>query len=343
MKTSFCFDLSSAIRRMVAVSACLWLSIAAGADQAASGRAGTAATYPHISDAVSPVEVIALRGTAGNAIPAVVRKPPGRGPFPAVVFLHGGLLQRPEEYLRNQARNAPTHARFLAAGYVTVTPSFRDRRVNPQTRDALEDCLTVIAHVKKMPEVDPRSMVVVGGSGGGSLALELAGEADLCAIAAGEPASILFTGMLTASEDESRGLMQKTMDDPKAYYTPALQAFTRKKIAQIRCPVLIAHGDKHAINKINHEIIIPELKAAGKQLTVVAYPGQPHGFYFGEIGDPEAGEKFFHDANAFFTRHLAVQPKPLPESAVRATALPKKGKTDDTDPSVKQRPKNQAR
>lgn len=312
---------------------------AAETSSANSAQKDPSVTYPQVSEKLCPAEVLSLAGKGGNKIPVVVRKPPGKGPFPAVVLLHGGLLERPVEYLKNQALNSPTHARFLAGGYVTVTPSFRNRKENPQTRDALDDCLTVIDHVRKIPQVDAKSIVVVGGSGGGSLALELAGETDLRAVAAGEPASILFTGMLTATEGDSRSLMEKTMEEPKAFYTPALQRFTREKIARIRCPVFIGHGDKHAINKINHEIIIPELKAAGKQLQVIAYPGQPHGFYFGANGDPAAGKKFFEDADAFFKKYLSVQPKRLAASAITLVSSARKEMSADDDPSARDKRK----
>lgn len=339
--TSFRGCRSRISKLLLLAAAWLTFSDARGAETTSNkaGQKDVAALYPQVSEKVSPAELISLPGKGGNRITAIVRRPPGKGPFPAIVLLHGGLLERPEDYLRNQALNSPTHARFLAEGYVTVTPSFRNRRENPQSRDALDDCLTVIDHVRKMPEVNAKSVVVMGGSGGGSLALELAGEAELAAVAAGEPASILFTGMLTTSEDNARAQMERTMHEPLSFYTPQLQAFTREKIARIRCPVFIGHGDIHAINKINHEIIIPELKAAKKQLLVIAYPGQPHGFYFGDVGDPAAGKKFFEDADAFFKNHLSVQPRRLEASAITLVSPPKKGKSADDDPSAKEKRK----
>ncbi|MDQ3622332.1 MAG: dienelactone hydrolase family protein [Verrucomicrobiota bacterium] len=271
-------------------------------------------TQPLVSESACPAEVISITGKEGHQITAVLRKPPGSGRFPAVVFLHGGLNARPLETLKKESLSQPTHTRFLAAGYVTVNATFRSRQKDPQTRDALEDCLVIIAQVKKMPDVNPKAVVVMGGSGGGSLALELAGETDLCAVVAGEPASVLFTGMM---KTEGRAELEKMMDDPKRFYSAELQKFTREKIAKIRCPVLIAHGDKHPINKINHEIVIPEMHAAKKPLEVIHYPGQPHGFYYGRNGDPEAGQKFFNDAQAFFKRHLPTRPTPLDESLVK--------------------------
>ena len=108
-------------------------------------------------------------------------------------------------------------------------PTFRSREENPQTRDALDDCLAVVDYVKKMPVVDPKSVAVLGGSGGGSLALELAGETDLCAIVAGEPASVLFTGLMVRGMSDRGPAFQDVMRNPKKHYTPELQKFTRAK------------------------------------------------------------------------------------------------------------------
>ncbi len=277
-------------------------------------------TRPEVSEKACPLDVISVPTPGKHKATAVVRKPPGKGPFPAVVFLHGGLGQQGEKRLKEEAQNQPTLLRFLAAGYVTVNATFRGRAEDPQTRDALVDCLAVVAHVKTMPEVDPKSVVVFGGSGGGSLALELAGETELCAVAAGEPASILFTGMLTKENVKDRKKGEEMMDDPKRFYTPELEKFTREKVSKINCPVLIVHGDQHPINKINHEIIIPELKKAEKKLEVILYPGQPHGFYNGQVTrnrSPEAILKCFTDCSAFFKKHLPTQPVPLEKSLVK--------------------------
>ncbi|MGH7126966.1 MAG: alpha/beta hydrolase family protein [Planctomycetaceae bacterium] len=279
-------------------------------------------TRPVVSEDACPLEVISAEARDGHKATAVVRRPPGKGPFPVVVFLHGGLHESNSRRLQDQSRNQPTQTRFLAAGYMTVCATFRSRREDPQTRDALVDCLAIIEFVKRRPEVDAKSVVVFGGSGGGSLALELAGETELCAVAAGEPASVLFTGMMT--QGDNRPALQKMMDDPKAHYTPELRKFTREKIQKIACPVLIVHGDQHPINKINHEIVIPELKAAGKTLEVIAYPGQPHGFYYGRNGSPEAGKKCFEDSHAFFKRHLSTQPRPVDDSLVEHVPIARK-------------------
>jgi len=98
------------------------------------------------------------------------------------------------------------------------------------------------------------------------------------------------------------------MNEPKRFYTPEVQRHTRGKIQKIASPIFIAHGDRHAINRINNEVFIPELKAAGKTVKVVLYPGSPHGFSMGRRGSADAAKKFFADAHVFFTRHLPTKP-----------------------------------
>ena len=279
-------------------------------------------TWPSVSEQVSPLEEISLKAAEGHTVVAVARKPPGKGPFPAIIYLHGGLATTPMERLKDLALRRPNPSRYLAAGYVIVIPTFRSRQQDPQTRDALADCLTVVDHVKKMPDVDPNSVVVYGCSGGGSLALELAGEVKLSAIAAEEPATVLYTGMFTRNTPRRGTVAQASdaesiMEDPKRFYTEEAQKFTREKIRKITCPILIVQGDQHIINKINNELFIPELKTQGKKIEVITYAGERHCFGFAGDGSPQAASRLFSDCQAFFLKHLPRRPRPIAESLIR--------------------------
>ena len=61
--------------------------------------AQTPLTRPLISEQVSPVEEISIQAQDGYDVIGVVRKPPGSGPFPAVVVVHGGLNTVPLNFL----------------------------------------------------------------------------------------------------------------------------------------------------------------------------------------------------------------------------------------------------
>jgi dipeptidyl aminopeptidase/acylaminoacyl peptidase len=290
------------------------LAVAAAAEEPAK------TTYPQVSEAACPVKVVSIPGKAGNEVTAIVRQPPGNGPFPAIVLLHGGLRPYRLETLKQEALTRPNYVRFLAAGFAIVVPTFRSREENPQTRDALDDCLAVVDYVKKLPVVDPRSVAVLGGSGGGSLALELAGEADVCAIVAGEPASVLFTGLMVRGMSDRGPAFQDVMRNPKKYYTPELQKFTQAKIKQIHCPVLIVHGDVHPLKIINQEIIVPELKAANKPVEYIEYPGQPHAFWWGSQ-DAAVGQKVFDDSMRFLKPTLKTQPVAIDEALIQRVSV----------------------
>ena len=269
---------------------------------------------PRVSEVACPAEVLAPRGAEGQTLTIVLRQPPGPGPFPTVIRLHGGLGTQPLERLLDESLRGQTHNRFLAAGYVMGEPTFRSRREDPLADAALRDCLAIVDCVKQRPEVDAQSVCVWGDSGGGSLALELAGETDLCAIAAQEPATVLFTGMyskenLGGGPPYAPADGMQIMQDPRRYFTPELEQRTREKIWRIRCPVLVAHGDVHPINKINDQIILPLLREAGKDLHVIYYPGARHGFSYRKES-PQA-KQFFEDCDAFFRRYLGTQPTAL--------------------------------
>lgn len=262
--------------------------------------------------------------------------PPGEDRRPAIIFLHGGLGTLQLEILKKDVLFQPNQCRFLAAGYITVAATFRARAEDPQTRDALIDCLAVIDYVKKLPRVDPKSVVLFGGSGGGSLALELAGETELCAVAAGEPANVLFSGMLkkeiTKSERREE-LMNDLMDAPRKFYTPELQKFTEEKINKIGCPVFIVHSDVHLINKINNEIVIPTMRTLGKPYEIMFIPGQQHGFYNGYVH--AVGMKVYDALAGFYSRHIVTKPKAIDRSLIKFDPVVHPGPRVERDPSAK--------
>jgi acetyl esterase/lipase len=269
-----------------------------------------------VTEEACPLQVVAIPTQAGRAsTPAVVRRPPGAKGAPAVIYLHGGLDTFDVDQLKAKSREANNLSRFLAAGWVTVVPTFRERNQDPQTRDALLDCLDIIAYVKKMPEVDPRSVVIYGTSGGGSLAIEIAGLVPLPAAVAEEPASILFTGMFTkefrrGDKKMSSADSRDIMNDPAKYYTPEIQKMTREKIAKVQCPMFFGEGGVHLINRINNEIVFPEFQKAGKTFQVVIYPGQNHGFSM-------KSDKFFEDSWAFLANHVPARGSAIAQSMIR--------------------------
>lgn len=298
---------------------------------AGQDRASESVTRPVVSEDASPIEPIAPVASDGHRGQGFLRKPPGAGPFPAVVVIHGGLVTRPPETLKDYTLTAPQPSRFLAAGYVVAVITYRSRDHDPQSRVSRQDSLAAVDYLRQLPYIDPKSIVVFGCSGGGDLALEIAAATDVAAIVPEEPASVLLTGIFNKEFPKS-GERHTPADaapisaDPKRYYTAAHQEFTREKIGRIRCPILILQGDQQPINRFNAAVLIPELKAAGKDLEVITFAGEPHCFAFNGSGPgtprPAAALKAFQDADAFFRRHLPTKPKPLDLSLVKLMPVP---------------------
>lgn len=239
-----------------------------------------------------------------------LRKPSVEGKLPAVILIHGGLREMPLNKLKESAMGRMP-SRFVQAGYVTAVITYNSRDDDPQSVASLEDCLAALQYLRMLSYVDSRSVVIYGCSGGGDLALETAAAADVCAIVAEEPASMMFTGVFNSStpkkgERYTPADATAICENPKQYYKGLNRKNTNTKLGQLRCPILILQGDQSLVNRYNAEVLIPELKSWRKELQVITYPGQGHCFGFqGQKGS----EKLFQDVDAFCRRYVPAQPR----------------------------------
>jgi len=239
-----------------------------------------------IAEEESPVEFLDTVASDGRPGRAVWRKPKGKGPFPAIVFVHGGLREFPESSLRQHVTDNPVITRFLSAGYAVAMATFRTYEDEVQSRGPIEDVRGVVHALAKVPGVDPRRIALYGGSGGGSIALKLGADPAVRTVVAGEPATVLYTGMLTTGDYDPRLEM---MADPERFFTADLRQRTLEKLKKLRAPVLILHSDQHDLKKLNRPLFLPLMRQAGVQVEYREYPGYGHGFYFGG-GDDRWGK-----------------------------------------------------
>jgi dienelactone hydrolase len=272
----------------------------------------------------------------GHSGLAVWRKPPGAGPFPVVVWFHGGITTVPRDRLEGTVRDLATGSRLLTAGYVFVAPTYRSRDVDLQTIDSLADALAVVEHLRGLPFVDRQSIVVGGCSGGGDLALHVASSTNVTAVVAEEPASLLMSGVFNNSVPK-RGARYTPedgfflMEDGRRYYTAELQRRFRAKLAKLDAPILIVQGDVGqgpidvdgpGRNRFNADVLIPELRATARRFDVKTYPEQAHCFCSASgaarpggraapASWPAAALQAFEDIEAFCRRHVRTKPKAL--------------------------------
>ena len=265
-----------------------------------------------ISERISPVKKVKVTAQDGNSIEIAMRIPPGKGPFPAVIFIHGGMSEGAIDNLRGALRGNPLCTRFLAAGYVSVHSTFRNYEEKSRDPGPILDNSAVIDYVKKMPEVDSESVVVFGSSGGGRLALELAGLGEhtgLAAIACWEPATTLYAEMYPRG---MRGPNMEICKNHEKYFKEENRRILKEKVKKLSCPIIIVHSDVHPINNVNNGYLIPEIKAQKKSLKTILYPGFGHGFCWGRAGaTKEAFERMVNDVRNFYGQHLEVKPVPI--------------------------------
>ena len=286
-------------------------------------------TQPVVSEdacPLLPISPVAKDGYQGHGF---LRKPPGPGPFPAIVWLHPGIITLRDRALTRFATGINA-SRFLAAGYVVIVPTYRSRDVNPQSPAPVQDAVAMGEYARGLSYIDPHSLVFYGCSGGGDLALQVATEADVSCVIAEEPASLLMAGVFN-SDSPKRGERftpadaDPILEKPAKYYTPEYQRILRARIARIRCPILIIQGDEERsevpINRFNAQVLLPELKAARKLVQVVTYPGEQHCFCFAGDGHAAAIRKAFSDMDAFCRKNIAIGPKPIDSTLVRQVAV----------------------
>ncbi|MFK7894186.1 MAG: alpha/beta hydrolase family protein [Myxococcota bacterium] len=269
---------------------------------------------PVISEEAISVESFAPLASDGHRGEGFFRKPPGEGPFPAVILIHGGLPRRPTAQIR--AYMVGTHAsRFLEAGYVVAVITYRgrDRKPRDQTPATVLDCVAAVETLGAMPFVDRSSIAVSGTSGGGDLAREVAAATPVAATVPEEPATVLMAGLVNENSQTARAVdyleLYRAQPDHSTFLT---------KLARIESPILIiagTHTTHSGINQWNEAILVPALRDANKSVEVITFPGEPHTFSFASSPEqtprPAAAQKAFHDISSFLQRHLPTLPRPL--------------------------------
>ncbi|NZA26381.1 alpha/beta fold hydrolase [Luteimonas sp. SJ-92] len=120
--------------------------------------------------------------SAGLELPGTLALPDGAGPFPAVVLVHGS---GPQDRDQRIGPNRPFRdiARGLAARGIAVLRYDKRTHAHPQPGalegftiddETTDDAVAAVAAMRKLPEIDPAGLFVLGHSQGGMLAPRIA-------------------------------------------------------------------------------------------------------------------------------------------------------------------------
>ncbi|MBA3675906.1 MAG: S9 family peptidase [Sphingosinicella sp.] len=233
--------------------------------------------------------VIRLTASDGGTVPAQLFLPAGKGPHPALVYVHGGPQRQmfPAFHFSGYYANDFAVNRHLAElGYLVVSINYRSGvgygrafREAPGRawRGATEynDVLGVGRWLAARPDVDPERIGIWGGSYGGLLTgLALARNSDL--FAAGVAVHGVYDwswpsplpGHLSPSEYFGVGEADKSL---------AFRSSTLGAIDGWRSPVLLFTGDRDMNVDARETVDLHQkLRAKGVDVRSVLVPGEAH-------------------------------------------------------------------
>ena len=213
-----------------------------------------------------PVEAAESVAFLANGIDlkALLYRPAGAGPFPAVVALHGcGGLYNSDGALNT--RHADWAERLAAQGFVVLFPdSFGSRgagsqcattnRIARPAAERVSDAFAAKAYLESRPDVKPDAVSLLGWSNGGSTILYVVDAA---------------VGLRDGKADFARAV---------AFY-PGCRVPAERGNWRARLPVLILIGaadDWTAAAPC--EALAKQAAAAGTPVSIVIYPGAYHDF-----------------------------------------------------------------
>ena len=239
--------------------------------------------YIHmVPESKSPVERTYIKAKDGLYIAAAIRKPEGPGPFPALVVFHGAPGGRGMEQLVGWSRGdhgGPVWERFLQEGYVVAVADYRGgpgpiaAPVPPNTVSYIDDGISVIQYVKKLPFVDPAKVGAYAVSLGGNMLLHALQQEKINAAILGAPAVFSFLGAERPSSGGAAALANVKINP----------AVAEANVARLTSPLLILVGTADPLFNLTKGLY-QELARAGKPHQVEIYEGAYHDFCMGPQG-----------------------------------------------------------
>jgi dienelactone hydrolase len=205
--------------------------------------------------------------SGAQRIKGYLATPGGTGPFPTVLFLHGGMGPI-------VGGNPPAVVEALAnAGFVGFAPI---RRNNLSMATHVQDTVAAINFVKRLNQVDNARLAITGFSRGGLLAfMASTRRQDLHAVVLMAPA-------------HGRGILRRFLADAENVSAPTL--------------ILVAKNDTRQADHVSlSQQIHTSLRAAGKQTQLIVCPpyGQDgHHLFF------EVRPSYWQDAERFLKNRL---------------------------------------
>lgn len=237
---------------------------------------------------------VELESRDGLTVPAYLVEPAGRGPFPAVVWVHGGT----HETVTTGVIEAIAANGFVALGVDYRGSSGHGRRYQELIEIGEGDVDDVIAggrYLADHPRVDGERIAVAGGSRGAATALLAAARAPDLFGAAGSFYGIVDWACALAHigprvPDNFQELFGGSPDEVPEEYMRRSPYYHADRI---RMPVYMAHGLRDRRPPPGETLkMAEELRARGTDVTVRFYSALSHGFMEDEPPESPLWEDF---------------------------------------------------
>ena len=226
-------------------------------------------------------------GDRPREIPAWIYKPPGSGPFPVIVSIHGG----PESQARPSF--SATYQMWLdKLGVAVIQPNVRGSRGYGKTylgldngfrrEDSVRDIGALLDWIETRDDLDAERVAVYGGSYGGYMVLasavhysdRLKAAVDIVGISS-------FVTFLENTQSYRRDLRRAEYGDER---DPAMRAYLQKisplnNVEKIRVPLFVVQGQNDPrVPVTESEQMVAALRELGQSVWYMNALNEGHGY-----------------------------------------------------------------
>jgi dipeptidyl aminopeptidase/acylaminoacyl peptidase len=260
-----------------------------------------------VSQQESPVEHLYIKTGDSLYVATALRKPAGKGPFPAMLVLHGAPAGRGMEQLERWSLGqcgGPVWEGLLKAGFVVAVGDYRGNlpaqdvpgiEAPPAATPAnamAQDALAIVDYLRSRNDVDPERIGVYGVSLGGDVALHLATRTSLRTVVLGAPAARTFLGTQRFSSDT---VLNDYSNEPAP---PVDGSVARANVARLQADLLLLVGTRDRLLPLTRKLH-EQLRGAGKRSELHIYRNGYHDFPMGpQCHDPVRFPQPYIDATA---------------------------------------------
>lgn len=265
-----------------------------------------------------PTQFAEYPAADGTRIPVYYTLPDGKGPFPTVIFVHGGPRMRTDDSYDWRVQY------LVSQGFAVVQPQFRGSRgwgssfMHAGNRQWGKGCIQTdvndaIPWLIRQGIAQPNKIAIFGGSYGGyavTAALAFTPGLYTCGISLFGPQDLMLhlqkmNGMdAPFAGEDSLTIGDISTAEGRAHLRSISPVYHADNFQE---PLLLYYGGKDTLIPPEHsQRLYKALRAAGKDVTLVTYPDEAHGF-----ADPAHEPQLYaRHIIPFLNKHLNKHPHP---------------------------------